>query len=1271
MMNGELKPRNQEALLEYLDRYVQSMGSAGSSDDLFALAAERLRQALDAVAVVLFAYEEETGAMGVLHTTLQPGESLKLSQILGRGLEGAPWNLTSDARERLSSERVILMPGVSAMSFGVVPPTLGALIDRAFGLGWLAALALQHDDVFMGAAVIAWEAGFQPPDPEGLCIFAGVTGSAIRRWRAERALRESEQRWQFALEGAGDGIWDWNVQTDMVFFSRQWKAMLGYAEHEITNSLGEWSKRVHPEDQAACYAALDRHFSGETPVYQNEHRLQCKDGSYKWILDRGKIVEWTADGRPLRVIGTHTDITAHKQAEAKLQQLKEFNESIVLNMTEGIVMTDVEGKIAFVNPAMATMLGCSPKDLIGQSWMIFVPPASQAIVQAADARRVRGQSDRYELEIKGKDDRVLSTLVSGGPYFDPKTGTFSGTLAVFTNITERRQAEEALRLQSLVLDQIQDHVTITDLGGHITYVNDIESKALRFPREALIGLSVEAYGEDPAKGATQREIIEATLKNGYWRGEVVNYASDGTEIILDARTQLIYDGDGAPLVLCGISTDITERKRAEAALQEREAKLQSIFRAAPIGIGMVISRIVMEANDTLCAMTGYTRDELLGQSARLLYPSDEDFAYVGQEKYRQIHIQGFGTVETRWRRKDGQIVDILLSSAVLDPTDLQKGATFTALDITERKRAEAELRHRAVALEGLNDTALALAAQQDLKTLLQIIVEHSLRMLEAQVGSIYLYRALTDDLEQHFVCGRDTPHGDHVLQRGEGLASRVLDSRQTLIVNEFTDGDSHTPSDSGIACVIIGVPIVWRTRPLGVLLLSDDSPRTFSESDQMLLESLASLAAAALENNRLLETEREQRHLAETLREVAAVLGSSLNRERVLTLILEQLARVIAYDSASIMLVGETTLNIVAARGFHSRSQWDVGLRAEALEHIQTVLEERKPVIIFDTKTDTRWQCLPGSEYIRSWIGVPLVVQDQVIGLLNLDSAAPHFYRPAHGELAATFANQAALAIENARLYDDVRQRVDALHQTQAQLVQSAKMAAIGRLAAGVAHELNNPLTAILLSARSLSRNMQSQSEEHRELTTITSEAHRAADIVRGLLDFSRQTELRREWVDVNQVLQESLALVRQLIAQRGIIIQELYAPDLPRLYLDINRMKQVFLNIITNAVDAMQAEGQLTLASERAGSEISVRIRDTGAGISPEHRARLFEPFFTTKPVGEGTGLGLPVSLGIVQDHGGRIEVESHVGEGSCFSVILPVIPTGKQQLLSEERLG
>lgn len=165
---------------------------------------------------------------------------------------------------------------------------------------------------------------------DGKDALYGISRDISERLKAEETLRESEERWHFALEGSGDGVWDWNILTDEVFFSKQWKAMLGYSVTEIGNRLDEWEKRVYPDDLEGCTADLNKHFKGETEVYVNEHRMLCKDGKYKWILDRGKVVEWTGEGKPARIIGTHTDITPRKLLEEQLlktiEKEKELND---------------------------------------------------------------------------------------------------------------------------------------------------------------------------------------------------------------------------------------------------------------------------------------------------------------------------------------------------------------------------------------------------------------------------------------------------------------------------------------------------------------------------------------------------------------------------------------------------------------------------------------------------------------------------------------------------------------------------------------------------------------------------------------------------------------------------------------------------------------------------------------------------------------------------------------------------------------------------------
>jgi two-component system NtrC family sensor kinase len=232
--------------------------------------------------------------------------------------------------------------------------------------------------------------------------------------------------------------------------------------------------------------------------------------------------------------------------------------------------------------------------------------------------------------------------------------------------------------------------------------------------------------------------------------------------------------------------------------------------------------------------------------------------------------------------------------------------------------------------------------------------------------------------------------------------------------------------------------------------------------------------------------------------------------------------------------------------------------------------------------------------------------------------------------------------------------------KTRAKLMQETKISAIGRLAAGAAHELNNPLTTVTGFAELILDTLPKDSPEYEDMTLVLKEAHRARSVVRRLLDFSRQSEVLWMEVDINELLSNVLALVHHMAQTSGVDVRVELWDELPRIRADRNQMQQVFLNLIHNAIQAMPKGGQLVLRTQVGQREahpwIAVNVQDNGEGIKAEDLDKVFEPFFTTKPTGVGTGLGLSVSYGIVSDHGGYIDVESREGVGSTFTVWLPV---------------
>ncbi len=285
------------------------------------------------------------------------------------------------------------------------------------------------------------------------------------------------------------------------------------------------------------------------------------------------------------------------------------------------------------------------------------------------------------------------------------------------------------------------------------------------------------------------------------------------------------------------------------------------------------------------------------------------------------------------------------------------------------------------------------------------------------------------------------------------------------------------------------------------------------------------------------------------------------------------------------------------------------------------------------------------------------------------------------GELAEAF-NAMTAALRNSRselrewartLEQKVEQRTEQLRIAQAEAVRGEKLASVGLLASGIAHELNNPLTGVLTFSILLREKMADGSQDAEDLDLVIRETRRCASIIRRLLDFAREKPPEKKFADLNQIIADTVRLVERPAHLRDIAITLELDPALPQIWIDPDQIKQVVMNLLVNAQHAIDEEGSIIIRTRRlaqpeaprgasksgalAGPMVEFSISDTGCGIPKENFRKIFDPFFTTKKIGTGTGLGLSVSHGIIEAHGGTIDVESEVGKGSTFRVRLPLI--------------
>ncbi|MBN1936950.1 MAG: GAF domain-containing protein [Anaerolineae bacterium] len=612
-----------------------------------------------------------------------------------------------------------------------------------------------------------------------------------------------------------------------------------------------------------------------------------------------------------------------------------------------------------------------------------------------------------------------------------------------------------------------------------------------------------------------------------------------------------------------------------------------------------------------------------------------------------------------------------------------------------KHRAEMELRRVNRALRVLGRVNLAVARATDETGLLNQVcnlIVHVGGYRLAWVGFAEQDEAKTvrpvaragyDDgyLDTIFISWDDTP-------AGQGPTGTTIRTRRPAIAKNINTDPDYGPwreaaSQRGYGSSI-ALPLTVDEDTFGALNIYATEIDAFDMQEFMLLTELADSLAYGIV---ALHT-RERRYLAEEALErrvevlsfmnrIGQTVTSSLNRRQVLQAVMEETAQVLHTQSCSVLLYDPESNELAFEIAVDSETADIRNVRISSEDSIAGwALRKDEPVVINDVQRDEHFCTLidqmTGTQ-THSLLAIPLRSKGQSIGVIEAINKLNGPFTEHDINLLSSIAQWAAIAIDNAQLFDEANRRYEELQKAQSQLVQSAKMAAIGELAAGVAHDFNNLLTVIQGYTELLLEECDASTSTYQDLAQVHDTAGRAAALTTQLLAFSRKQTLQPHNVDLNHLIAGMKQMLQRLIGEDiALLIQPSSTPALAM--VDPGQIEQVILNLVVNARDAMPHGGKLVIEtsvgplSDQARQTtpqlhhnqfVCISVSDTGTGITPEILNRIFEPFFTTKERGKGTGLGLSVAYGIIQQHDGCITVRSTPGQGTTFDIYVPLNTT------------
>jgi PAS domain S-box-containing protein len=1083
----------------------------------------------------------------------------------------------------------------------------------------------------------------------------GVTSLALaaaiaERRRIEERLREGEQRFHVMADTAPVLIWMSGPDAGCTFFNKPW---LDFTGRSMEQELGDgWTQGVHPDDLDRCLGTYRTAFDARLP-FRMEYRLRRADGVYRWILDTG-ISRFTPEGTFAGYIGSAIDIEEQKRAEEalavrrrQLETVKTISEEITRELELGTLLNLItrramelvraEGGVVYLWDEASRAL--IPKAWHGfGEWMgEFRLRLGQGVAGAVADRR-EGlivndyRSSPYAIPLLL--ERTMFTAVVAEPllYRDRLVGAFS--------LTARQHFTESGRdLLTLFATQAATAIENARLYTEARTRTDQVTALLEMNRAVGSTLDLE-------------DILQVIVR-------------EAAKLSANTSVHLFLLAEGPQVLLCRAGIGLPPE-----LYQDLVVPLGESFSGQVAATGQPVAVADVRGDPRVRFPKFVTEHGLI--------------SYLGLPVKVGERVIGVLVFNTNAPRTYSEAEIAYLSAfATQAAVAIENARLFAA---TERAAREAR---------SLYEVAHSLTTSLDLSEVLRLIALKMRELLGTSHAQVVLYDEATQQLRLGAAFGAQAQKvRAQQFRLGHGVNGIVAQTRAPLIVNDYQAFPHRVPELPELVAVI-GVPLLYRDRLLGVLTSHSTQPGfAFTPDHLALLTSFANQAAIAIETANLHRAAvRRGEEMEALLRATRSVMGE-LNLQKILEQIVAEATQISACSHVKVLVLDKNTgvLRLGAIQGGRVLPDFQLPLGV-GLSGI--VAQTGEPLFVGDAGNDPRnvLQAEDRELGVATYLGLPIKIRDEVLGVLTFNTSEPRRYNTEELAYLTSFADQAAIAIQNAHLFAELNQSYRDLQAAQGELVRAEKLRALGQMAAGIAHDLNNMLAAILGQAELLTLQVADPGARER-LRLLETAARDGAHLVRRLQDFSRQ---RPSGVllpcQIAPLVHEALEITRPRWKdepqRRGRVIEVYTAVEgAPPILGHPADVREALVNLILNAADAMPDGGTLTLrvwaeeqrsggAEERGGELIAslrpcvpapphvvLEVSDTGVGMSEEVKARIFEPFFTTKGV-QGTGLGLSMVYGIMERHGGHISVASAPGQGTTVTCRFRVAPA----TVAEER--